>query len=134
MATLESMLAQGSFNGVAEDRITKALKPMKAMLDIPETDTSKDIPLAYSYYLQHLAVQAYIDTVEVPLYLDYIVINSGLARYQQRGSEGYESESVDIITRKYSKDLLEPYKTTLDNYIKAHTDHSTNPSGYWKFL
>ena len=111
-------------------RSVKAVKRMKVMLDkdIHSGELVEDA-LKQSYLLQYDYIKAYlgVDT-EVPHELEFVIINTGLARYNQRGSEGFRSEGVDIISRDYSEDLLKPYKDILDKYI------SGDSVSYWKFM
>lgn len=113
-----------------ETRVNKAVKRMKIMLneDISAEDNVNDA-LKQAYILQYDYIKAYLGVSdEVPHELEFVIINTALARYNQRGSEGYRSEQVDIITKDYSADLLKPYLNILDKFI------DDDSGSYWKFM
>jgi len=96
-----------------------ALTRMKNILGIQSDN--QDInhieeALKESYRLQKEALLAYLGTEEVPVEVEYVVIETALARYNQRGSEGLESEDVESVSKSYTQDILEPYYSVLDKY------------------
>ena len=58
----------------------------------------------------------YINEKELPIELEFILIELVVERYNRIGSEGIASESVDGKNVSY-EDSFESYKTYLDDYI-----------------
>ena len=58
----------------------------------------------------------YINEKELPVELEFILIELSIERYNRIGSEGIASESVDGKNVSYD-DNFENYKTYLDDYI-----------------
>ena len=58
----------------------------------------------------------YINDKELPIELEFILIELAVERYNRIGSEGIASESVDGKNVSYD-DGFENYKTYLDDYI-----------------
>jgi hypothetical protein len=55
----------------------------------------------------------------VPGALAYIVVETVIARYNRLGSEGLKSENIDVIGQTFIENLLGPYQTQIDGYIKT---------------
>ena len=58
----------------------------------------------------------YINEVELPLELEFVLVELTIQRYNRIGSEGIASESVDGKSVSY-EDVFENYKPYLDDYI-----------------
>ena len=58
----------------------------------------------------------YINEVELPLELEFVLVELTIQRYNRIGSEGIVSESVDGKSVSY-EDVFENYKPYLDDYI-----------------
>ena len=67
----------------------------------------------------------YINEVELPLELEFVLVELTIQRYNRIGSEGIASESVDGKSVSY-EDMFENYKPYLDDYISR----SGKPKGY----
>ena len=60
-------------------------------------------------------VNLYVNAESLPEELEFIVVESSVARYLRRGSEGLDSESMGEISFSY-QEILTPYLTYLDTY------------------
>ena len=61
----------------------------------------------------------YINEVELPLELEFVLVELTIQRYNRIGSEGIASESVDGKSVSY-EDVFENYKPYLDDYISRN--------------
>lgn len=64
------------------------------------------------------AVNLYCGTTTLPTELEYVVVETTIARYNRLGSEGYSQEQIDALGTSYAQDLLAPYKPSMDRYIR----------------
>jgi hypothetical protein len=65
------------------------------------------------------AVNLYCGTESIPMQLEYVVVESTVARMNRVGSEGLKSENIDVIGLNYIEDILEPYKPYMDSYKQS---------------
>ena len=61
----------------------------------------------------------YINATEMPIELEFVLIELAIQRYNRIGSEGVASESVDGRTTSYEDDF-ENYKQYLDDYMSKN--------------
>ena len=61
----------------------------------------------------------YINEEELPLELEFVLVELTIQRYNRIGSEGIASESVDGKSVSY-EDIFENYKPYLDDYISRN--------------
>ena len=100
------------------------LNRIKTLLGIPDNDE-----LIYEITeLTKSKILNYINEVELPLELEFVLVELTIQRYNRIGSEGIASESVDGKSVSY-EDMFENYKPYLDDYISR----SGKSKGY-KFL
>ena len=100
------------------------LNRIKTLLSIPDNDE-----LIYEITeLTKSKILNYINEVELPLELEFVLVELTIQRYNRIGSEGIASESVDGKSVSY-EDMFENYKPYLDDYISR----SGKSKGY-KFL
>ena len=100
------------------------LNRIKTLLGIPDNDE-----LIYEITeLTKSKILNYINEVELPLELEFVLVELTVQRYNRIGSEGIASESVDGKSVSY-EDIFENYKPYLDDYISR----SGKSKGY-KFL
>ena len=100
------------------------LNRIKTLLGIPDNDE-----LIYEITeLTKSKILNYINEVELPLELEFVLVELTIQRYNRIGSEGIASESVDGKSVSY-EDVFENYKPYLDDYISR----SGKSKGY-KFL
>ena len=88
------------------------LNRIKTLLGIPDIDE-----LIYEITeLTKSKILNYINEVELPLELEFVLVELTIQRYNRIGSEGIASESVDGKSVSY-EDIFENYKPYLDDYI-----------------
>ena len=88
------------------------LNRIKTLLGIPDNDE-----LIYEITeLTKSKILNYINEVELPLELEFVLVELSIQRYNRIGSEGIASESVDGKSVSY-EDIFENYKPYLDDYI-----------------
>lgn len=58
----------------------------------------------------------YINEKELPIELEFVLVEMAISRFNKIGSEGFASESTDGKSISYEDDF-ENYKTYLDDYI-----------------
>ena len=61
----------------------------------------------------------YINEAELPLELEFVLIELAIQRYNRIGSEGVASESIDGKTTSY-EDNFESYRQYLDDYMSRN--------------
>ena len=91
------------------------LNRMKVLLGITDNDEllNEILDITKSKILN------YINEAELPLVLEFVLIELAIQRYKKIGSEGIASESVDGRTTSYEDDF-ESYKQYLDDYINKN--------------
>ena len=62
----------------------------------------------------------YINAVEMPIELEFILIELSIQRFNRIGSEGIASESIDGKSVSYDDDFI-GYKHYLDDYISRNS-------------
>ena len=88
------------------------LNRIKTLLGIPDNDE-----LIYEITeLTKSKILNYINEVELPLELEFVLVELTIQRYNRIGSEGIASESVDGKSVSY-EDVFENYKPYFDDYI-----------------
>ena len=88
------------------------LNRIKTLLGIPDNDE-----LIYEITeLTKSKILNYINEAELPLELEFVLVELTIQRYNRIGSEGIVSESVDGKSVSY-EDIFENYKPYLDDYI-----------------
>lgn len=66
--------------------------------------------------LQSDALISKLGLDSVPNELEYIVVETSIARYNRLGSEGLKSEHIDVISQTFVEDLFAPYAETIASY------------------
>lgn len=69
-------------------------------------------------------ILTYLNLNEVPIQLEWIVVEMSIARFNRIGSEGVTTESVDGKQTTYENELA-PYIMYLDDYIKKNVKNNT---------
>ena len=62
----------------------------------------------------------YIDDIEMPIELEFVLIELSVQRFNRIGSEGIASESIDGKSVSYDDDFT-GYKHYLDDYISRNS-------------
>lgn len=55
---------------------------------------------------------------ELPAELEYIVIETTVSRFNRLGSEGLQSEGIDVIKQTFTEDIFSPYEKDIHEYKK----------------
>ena len=56
---------------------------------------------------------------DVPINLEYIVVETSIARYNRLGSEGLKSEGIDVISQSFIEDIFEPYESDIADFKRT---------------
>ena len=62
----------------------------------------------------------YINAIEIPVELEFVLIELAIQRFNRIGSEGITSESIDGKSVSYDDDFV-GYKHYLDDYISRNS-------------
>ena len=62
-------------------------------------------------------ILSYINEIEIPTELEFVLVELSIKRFNRIGSEGFVSETVDGKTMSYEESEFEGYKKYLDDYI-----------------
>ena len=62
-------------------------------------------------------ILSYINEIEIPTELEFVLVELAIKRFNRIGSEGFTSETVDGKTMSYEESEFEGYKKYLDDYI-----------------
>lgn len=77
----------------------------------------KDALLQVLIQNQVEAILLLIKEEVLPDSLAYIAVETTIARYNRLGSEGLQSEGIDVISQTFIEDLMAPYQAQLNNYV-----------------
>lgn len=86
---------------------------------ILELDESKSAQLMEIIDIQYSALSLLLGLAEgdsVPSLMEFIVVETSIARYNRLGSEGLSSEAVDVINQSFITNLFEPYMSQIEAY------------------
>lgn len=86
--------------------------------NILNVGAEKDMVLNELITNQTDAVNLYCGTTTLPTELEFIVVETTIARYNRLGSEGYSQEQIDSLGTSFAQDLLAPHKPSMDRYVK----------------
>ena len=92
---------------------SKILTRVQTILDVE----GKDALLQVLIQNQLEAIQLLIKEDVVPDSLAYIAVETTIARYNRLGSEGLQSEGIDVISQTFIEDLMTPYQAQISNYV-----------------
>jgi hypothetical protein len=90
------------------------LDNVKTLLGI--SDNSKDAPLNVLISQAEQAIRNYTKLTTIPAELTFVTESVVVAKYNQQGSEGYKSESVEGLSITYHDDVFRLYIPYLDEY------------------
>jgi hypothetical protein len=94
------------------------LDNVKTLLGI--SDTSKDAQLAVLISQTEQAVRNYTKLTIIPAELSFVIESVVVAKYNQQGSEGYKSESVEGLSISFHDDIFRLYVPYLDEFIATN--------------
>lgn len=85
----------------------------KTLLNLQEDQLEQ---LTIIVEIQSDALLAKVSEADIPKSLEYIVLETSIARYNRLGSEGLKNESIDVISQSFTDDLFEPYLKDIYEY------------------
>ena len=88
------------------------------------------------FHMQQMKLMSYLpkEAKEVPEALEYIVIESSIARYNRVGSEGMAKESVEGHSMEFSGGDIEDYMDAIQDYLDSLEDGSDKNAKVVRFL
>ena len=89
---------------------------VKLIIGIDILDDSKDELLAEIIANQTNIVNLYVGVTTLPTELEFVVVETSIARYNRKGSEGSASEGYDSVSYTYTDDIMTPYLPYLELY------------------
>ncbi|WP_368305109.1 phage head-tail connector protein [Listeria monocytogenes] len=75
----------------------------------------------------NIAIRAGV--LSFPAILNSIAVDVCIAYYNRLGSEGLQSESIDVISSNFIIDLLEPYDKQIDEFKKGLSENDMPSKG-----
>ncbi|KNF09306.1 phage gp6-like head-tail connector protein [Gottschalkia purinilytica] len=103
------------------------IERIKIRLNI--TDTTKDTLLNELITSACDSIMLRVGVTVFPRILESIAVETVIAMYNRLGSEGLESERIDVITNDFINDLLEPYQEQLESFKVGLKDIDENATG-----
>lgn len=91
------------------------LNRVKVLLGITNNDNTE--LLNEIIELTKSKILSYINETEIPIELEFVLVELSIKRFNRIGSEGFTSETVDGKTMSYEESEFEGYKKYLDDYI-----------------
>lgn len=92
-------------------------------------DESKDLLLSdiIQSVTDNIAIRAGVLTF--PALLNSIAVDVSIAYYNRLGSEGLQSEGIDVISSNFITDLLVPYDPQIDEFKQGLSDNDMPDKG-----
>lgn len=64
------------------------------------------------------SAKEYIVAPALPSELEYIIVETTVSRFNRLGSEGLQSEGIDVIKQTFTEDIFSPYEKDIHEYKK----------------
>ena len=96
-----------------------ALDNIKILLSLVDDDTQDEL-LEVLFNNAVNTILLYLGLDEMPDALSFIAEQMTVVKYRRLGAEGIETEKIDVLSTKYEKDDIKPFKEILAMY-KANT-------------
>ena len=95
------------------------LDNIKLLLSLADDDSQDEI---LEVLLNNAAntIKIYLGINDVPRELEFVAEQMAVIKYRRLGAEGIETEKIDVLSTKYEKDDIAPFKEILTMY-KANT-------------
>ena len=87
-------------------------------------DDSQDIILAILLTNAVSTINVYLGVNELPNELSFVAEQLAVIKFNKLGSEGIQTEKIDVLSTTYQADELASFKTILDSY-KANNNLAT---------
>ena len=95
------------------------LDNIKVLLSLTDDD-SQDVILEVLLNNAVDTIKVYLGIDNVPRELEFVAEQMTVIKYRRLGAEGIETEKIDVLSTKYEKDDIKPFKEILAMY-KANT-------------
>ena len=91
------------------------LDNIKILLSLTEDDSQDEI---LDVLLNNAAntIMLYLGINEMPQELEFIAEQMTVVKFRRIGAEGIDTEKIDVLSTKYVKDDIKPFKDILDTY------------------
>ena len=87
-------------------------------------DDSQDIILAILLTNAVSTINVYLGVTELPQELNFVAEQLAVIKFNKLGSEGIQTEKIDVLSTTYQSDELASFKAILDTY-KANNNLAT---------
>ena len=101
------------------------LDRIKTRLSIDKSDTLQDDLIKDLILTTTDQLKAKIKSDTVPESLNFIIVEVAIKKYNKIGSEGYKSDSVDVISASYEDDMFLEFKDIINHYSKSSRAYYT---------
>ena len=95
------------------------LDNIKVLLSLTDDD-SQDVILEVLLNNAVDTIKVYLGIDNVPRELEFVAEQMTVIKFRRLGVEGIETEKIDVLSTKYEKDDIKPFKGILAMY-KANT-------------
>ena len=91
------------------------LDNIKILLSLSDDD-SQDSLLTVLLSNAVSTINLYLGVEDIPEELMFIAEQMTVVKYRRIGAEGIDTEKIDVLSTKYVKDDIKPFKELLDTY------------------
>ena len=95
------------------------LDNIKVLLSLTDDD-SQDVMLEVLLNNAVDTIKVYLGIDNVPRELEFVAEQMTVIKFRRLGAEGIETEKIDVLSTKYEKDDIKPFKEILAMH-KANT-------------
>lgn len=99
------------------------LDNLKILLNLTEDDSQDEI-LTILLTNAVSTVNVYLGVQQLPQELNFVAEQLAVIKFNKLGSEGIQTEKIDVLSTTYQADELASFKTVLDSY-KANNNLAT---------
>ena len=96
------------------------LDNIKILLSLTDDDDTQDELLEVLLNNATNTIMLYLGIEQMPRELEFIAEQMTVIKYRRIGAEGIDTEKIDVLSTKYVKDDIKPFKDLLDAY-KSNT-------------
>ncbi len=92
-----------------------ALDNIKILLSLVDDDTQDEL-LEVLFNNAVNTILLYLGLDEMPDALSFIAEQMTVVKYRRIGAEGIDTEKIDVLSTKYEKDDIKPFREILNQY------------------
>ena len=92
-----------------------ALDNIKILLSLVDDDTQDEL-LEVLFNNAVNTILLYLGIDEMPDALSFIAEQMTVVKYRRIGAEGIDTEKIDVLSTKYEKDDIKPFREILNQY------------------